>query len=109
MEKRPAHAGYPSVLVVYIVSRLAIVLGFFFTGFYTDAVTKADVLPPHLAQLQQKHYRWLSGDAEVILPPPPPGATTLVLEAWPLQKHLEVAVRVAGDEVQPLVLLEGLH
>jgi hypothetical protein len=101
MDKKPVHSQYAGVLVIYIASRLVIALGFYFTAFFTNAVTQADSLPPHLAHLQQKHFRWLSGDAEVILPPPPPGATTLFLETWPLQAHLEVAVRVAGEEIQP--------
>jgi hypothetical protein len=109
MDKKPVHSWYASVLVIYIVSRLVIALGFFFSAFFTDAVMQTDSPPPHLAHLQQKRYRWLSGDAEVVLPPPPPGATTLVLEAWPLRTYLEVSVRVAGEEVQPLILLEGFH
>jgi Mannosyltransferase (PIG-V) len=109
MDKKPVHSRYAGVLVIYIASRLVIALGFYFTAFFTNVVTQADSLPPHFAHLQQKHFRWLSGDSEVILPPPPPGATTLFLEAWPLRAHLEVAVRVAGEEVQPLILLEGVH
>jgi hypothetical protein len=109
MDKKPMHSRYAGVLVIYIVSRLVIASGFYFTAFFTSVVIQADALPPHLEHLQQKRYRWLSGDAQLALPPPPPGTTTLFLEASPLQASLKVEVKVAGQEVQPLVLLEEIH
>ena len=96
-----------SGFLVYSISRLIVALGFSFATFFTTAVLQNGSLPPLLQDLQESSFRWTSGDTELALPLPPPGTFALMVKAWPIRDNLEVKVRIAGEEIQTLLLTGG--
>ena len=79
--------SFASALFVYLLSRLVIVLGFFFTTVLTGAVLKQDPFFSAHQDPKAQPLRWLSGDAELALPEPPPGASALLIKAVPAKEN----------------------
>src|SRR5262245_30245762 len=101
--------GFASALFVYLLSRLVIVLGFFFTTVLTGAVLKQDPLFPALQNVRAHPLLWLSDDAELTLPEPPSGASALFIKAEPVKENKQVEVLVEGETVQTLKLPAGVQ